>query len=181
MAEALLKARLETLGVHAVVESAGLLESGREVASGTVRALAGHGIDVRRHRSCNLDATTVEGASLILGLERAHVREVVLLAPSAWSRAFTLKELVRRGEAMGQRQPGESLDVWLTRAHAGRSHHDLLGIDTTDDVFDPYGLADDAYTETAAEIDDLVTKLATLAWPEITVDEQASAGRPLAM
>jgi low molecular weight protein-tyrosine phosphatase len=177
----MLQARLETLGVHAVVESAGLLESGREIASGTVRALAGHGMDVRRHRSRSLDATTVEAASLILGLERAHVREVVLLAPSAWSRAFTLKELVRRGEAMRQRQPGESLDVWLARAHAGRSHHDLLGIDTTDDVLDPYGLADDAYMDTAAEIEDLVTKLAALAWPETAVDEQRSSDRRLAI
>src|SRR5205085_4940202 len=101
-----------------------------------------------------------------LGLERAHVREVVVLVPAAWPRAFTLKELVRRGEALGHRCPRESLGAWLARAHAGRSHHDLVGSSISDDVADPYGLSDAAYEETAAEIDNLVARLVALAWNE---------------
>lgn len=170
MAAAFLRKRLEALGVSAVVESAGLLEAGREVAHGTVRALADHTIDVRPHRSRSLDGATIEKASLILGLERAHVREVVVLVPAAWSRTFTLKELVRRGEAMTQRGTDESLDAWLARAHTGRSHHELVGIKIADDVVDPYGQPDDAYEETALEIDDLVTRLVALAWPEGAID-----------
>jgi protein-tyrosine-phosphatase len=164
MAAAFLRARLEPLGVDAVVESAGLLESNREIAQGTVRALADHAIDVRPHRSRSLDAATVEAASLILGLERVHVREAVLLAPATWPRAFTLKELVRRGEAIGRRRPRESLGAWLARAHAGRTRHDLIGSSPSDDVVDPYGLSDAAYEETAAEIDDLVARLVALMW-----------------
>jgi protein-tyrosine phosphatase len=174
MAAALLHARLAHQGVTAVVESAGLLESGRDVARGTVRALSGHNVDVRRHRSRSLEAATVETASLILGLERAHVREVVILAPAAWPRTFTLKELVRRGELIGKRVQGDSLEKWIGRAHAGRLQRDFVGVDTTDDVLDPYGLADHAYDETAAEIDDLVARLVALAWPESIVHERTA-------
>jgi protein-tyrosine phosphatase len=166
MAAAFLQARFERLGVDAVVESAGTLDPDREVAHGTVRALADHAIDVRPHRSRSLDAATIKAASLIVGLERAHVREVVVLAPAAWPRAFTLKELVRRGEAIGPRRPGESLGSWLARAHAGRSHQDLVGSSISDDVVDPYGLSDEAYEETAAEIDDLVARLVAQVWKE---------------
>jgi protein-tyrosine-phosphatase len=165
MAAAFLRERLERRGIDAAVESAGLLDSDREVASGTVRALYSHEIDLRRHRSRSLDAASIESASLILGLERAHVREVVLLAPSAWPRAFTLKELVRRGEKIRQRLAAESFEAWLARAQVGRSHRDLAGIDTADDVFDPYGQTDNAYEETATEIDELVSRLVALAWP----------------
>jgi protein-tyrosine-phosphatase len=178
MAAALLRVRLDRLGVNAVVESAGLLESDREVAPATVRALSGHAIDLRRHRSRSLDAASVESATLVLGLERVHVREVVLLRPSAWPRAFTLKELVRRGEAMSGRRPGESLERWLARAHAGRSHHDLLGADATDDVVDPYGLSDNAFEATATEIDDLVTRLVRMAWSENIAGESSRSSPP---
>ena len=40
-------------------------------------------------------------------------------------------------EAPEKGQPGESLKVLLAHAHVGRSHRDLVGIDTTDDVVDP--------------------------------------------
>jgi protein-tyrosine phosphatase len=169
MAAALLEARLSRQGMDLVVESVGLLDSGRDVARGTVRALSGHDIDVRGHRSRCIDSSSLQAASLILGLERAHVREVVILAPAAWPRTFTLKELVRRGELIGKRVRGESLEEWLGRAHAGRVQRDLVGVDATDDVLDPYGLSDDAYEDTAAEIDDLIARLVALAWPDDAV------------
>jgi protein-tyrosine-phosphatase len=177
MAAALLEARLTRQGADAVVESVGLLESGRDVASGTVRALAGYEVDLRRHRSRCIDADSLESASLILGLERAHVREVVIVAPSAWPRAFTLKEVVRRGEAIGPRTPGESLETWIARAHAGRLQRDLVGMSSTDDVVDPYGGSDDAYEETAAEIDDLVAQLVALAWPVLDIESDPPSTR----
>jgi protein-tyrosine phosphatase len=176
MAAAFLQARLERLGVDAIVESAGLLEPNREVAPGTVRVLANYAIDVRPHRSRRLDTATVEAASLILGLERAHVREAVVLAPQTWPRAFTLKELVRRGEAIGPRRPGEPLGGWLARAHVDRSHDDLAGSSLIDDVTDPYGLSDTAYEETAAEIDDLVARLVALAWADSATRATVSPG-----
>jgi protein-tyrosine-phosphatase len=74
------------------------------------------------------------------------------------------------GEAMSHRQPGEFFKVWLARARVGRSHRDLVGIDTTDDVVDPYGLPEEAYEETATEIDDFISRLVELAWPENVAD-----------
>ena len=60
--------------------------------------------------------------------------------------------------------------MWLARAHVGRSHRDLVGIKTTDDVVDPYGLPEEAYEETATEIEDFISRLVELAWPENVAD-----------
>jgi protein-tyrosine-phosphatase len=108
----------------------------------------------------------VSQATLILGLEREHVREAVLLEPSGWPRTFTLKEIVRRGESTGTRQRDESVEQWIARIHQGRVHQDLLGSDAIDDVADPYGGAPGDYEDAADEINDLVTRLVQLLWPD---------------
>ena len=82
-----------------------------------------------------------------------------------WPRAFTLKELVRRGEMIGPRAPGESIEAWLARAHSGRNRADLLGSSSEDDVEDPIGLSRSAYEKTADELADLVDRLVDLLWP----------------
>jgi hypothetical protein len=87
----------------------------------------------------------LQRADLVLGMERAHVRHSVLLEPEAWPRAFTLKELVRRGAELGPRPPVESPGAWLARAHEGRDRPDLLGDSPLDDVADPYGGPSSAY------------------------------------
>jgi protein-tyrosine phosphatase len=165
IAAALLVARLRELRVDAVVESAGVREADPLIDEGALLALDGHGIDLRIHRSRRLDAAMMRPATLILGLEREHVREAVLLDPSVWPRTFTLKEIVRRGEAVGARQRGESIEEWLARAQADRVQQQLLGTDPIDDVKDPYGGAPGDYEEAAEEIDDLVTRLVRLVWP----------------
>ena len=99
-------------------------------------------------------------------MERQHVREVVVLDQRAWSRAFTLKELVRR--ALGGR-PARGRRVrstqWLHRVGEGRRPADLLGQSRDDDVADPTTdpLAD--YATMASEVDTLVRELVDLAWP----------------
>jgi protein-tyrosine-phosphatase len=89
----------------------------------------------------------------------------VLLEPDAWSRTFTLKELVRRGAELGPRPSFESPGAWLARAHEGRERRDLLGDSLIDDVADPYGGPSSAYEAAAAEIEDLVDRLVSLLWP----------------
>jgi protein-tyrosine-phosphatase len=173
MAAALLSARLRELEVDAVVESAGLREVEALIDDGAVLALEGYGVDLRRHRSRRLEAGMVRPATLILGLEREHVREVVLLDPSVWPRAFTLKEIVRRGEAIGVRQHGESIEEWIARAQGDRVQQELLGRDPIDDVADPYGRAAGDYEDAAEEIDDLVTRLVKLVWPRAGLDTSA--------
>jgi protein-tyrosine-phosphatase len=79
-----------------------------------------------------------------------------------WPRAFTLKELVRRGEDIGPRPGGQSVEEWLLKAHAGRTHADLLGEDKADDIHDPIGSSRAQYEKTATEIEDLTDRLVAL-------------------
>jgi protein-tyrosine phosphatase len=173
MAAALLRRRLQRIEVTADIRTAGLLEPDQPVSEGTVRALAARRLDVSGHRSQRLDAERVRSATLLVGMERRHVQEAVVLVPEAWPRAFTLKELVRRGSAIGPRV-NESLETWLGRVHLGRSRQNFLGAGD-DDVDDPYGRSDDAFRLTAAELDDLVASFVDLAWSHAVGESPVNA------
>jgi protein-tyrosine phosphatase len=162
MAAALLSRRLGELGVAADILTAGLLEPDRPVSAGAMRVLAARRLDVSGHRSRRLDADLVRSATLVVGMERRHVRDAVVLAPEAWPRTFTLRELLRRAAAIGPRT-AEPFDRWLARVHLGRSSQDSFG-PSDDDVEDPYGRSDDAFRLTAAELDDLLADFVDLAW-----------------
>jgi protein-tyrosine-phosphatase len=163
MAAALLARRLDDAGVKAVVSSAGLLFDGKPATDHGQAVMADRGLDTSGHRSRRLRPELVTGADLVLGMARSHVREAVALAgPAAMARAFTLKEIVRRGEERGGRAPGEPLDVWLARLAAGRRLADLLGDADSDDVADPIGGPRRSYVRTAEELDDLTARLARL-------------------
>ena len=166
IAAALLETRLHENAPDVVVESAGLRETDATLDDGALLVLDQQGVDLRGHQSRPIDPAMVGTATLVLGLEREHVREAVLLDPSIWPRTFTLKEIVRRGEEEGPRQHGESISEWIARAHTGRSQRDLLGANRADDVADPYGGSPGEYEEAAEEIDDLVARLVSLLWPE---------------
>jgi len=168
MAEALLRARLGTAGVDAVVQSAGDLHAGVPAASGAVRAMRARGLDLSSHRSRSLTGDLLDRADVVIAMARRHVRSAVSLRPGAWPRAFTLKELVRRGSGIGPRKPGESFDDWLGRIHAGRERRALLGDDPRDDIADPIGGPDRLYEATAVELGQLVDDLVSLAFPKET-------------
>ena len=120
MAQAMLSARLAARGVTAGVGSAGLLAGDRRPPPEVISVMAARGIDVSRHRSRVVTAEDLAAADLILGLAREHVRHAAVLLPAAWPRAFTLRELVRRGQQAGSARPGEPLGHWLDRAADGR-------------------------------------------------------------
>jgi protein-tyrosine phosphatase len=162
MAAALLGRRLDEAGVKAVVSSAGLLFDGRPATDHGQAVMAGRGLDTSGHRSRKLQRGIVTGADLLIGMARTHVREAVALEPDVWTRAFTLKEIVRRGEERGGRAPGEPLEDWLARLHAGRRLPDLLGDSEADDVADPIGGPRKAYERTAEELDGLTARLSRL-------------------
>ena len=123
MAAALLRRRLQRIEVTADIRTAGLLEPDQPVSEGTVRALAARRLDVSGHRSQRLDAERVRSATLLVGMERRHVQEAVVLVPEAWPRAFTLKELVRRGQRLGYASMSCSRPGWAecTSAVAART------------------------------------------------------------
>jgi protein-tyrosine phosphatase len=164
MAAALLSRRLAALGVTVPVRSAGMTCCGDPPHPEVISVMAAYGIEIASHRSRIARAADLAHASLVLAMARENLRYAAITEPGAWPRAFTLKELVRRGEQIGSRPPGEPFSRWLSLAHAGRERTSLLGDSEKDDVADPAGGPLRAYAGTASLLDRLVTKLAELGW-----------------
>jgi len=164
MAAALLAQRLAALGVTVLVRSAGMISSGEPPHPEVISVMASYGIEIASHRSRIVCAADLASAGLVLAMARDNLRHAVITEPGAWPRAFTLKELVRRGEQIGPRSPAEPLSRWLARVHAGRERTSLLGYSVDDDVADPAGGPLRAYADTAGLLDQLVTSLAELGW-----------------
>lgn len=162
-----MRRHLERAGVAASVSSAGLHPGGAPATGHGVAAMADRGLDLSSHRSRQLALELVTQADLIIGMAREHVREVAVLDADALARSFTLKELVTAGERIGARRDGEDLATWLARAGTGRRRQTLLGSghDPTLDVEDPVGRSRSDYETTADELDDLLGRLVSLAWP----------------
>jgi protein-tyrosine phosphatase len=157
MAEALLRDKLERAGVPATVTSAGTWRAGELAAAGSVSAMASRRLDLSPHRSTLLELDAVRRADLVLAMAREHVREVVVLDPASLAKTFTLKELVRRAEALG---PSElPFDRWLVHVGQGRQARQMLGASRDDDVADPIGQTDDVFVRTADELDRLLDRL----------------------
>ena len=165
MAEAFLRSRADRWRLDLTVASAGFLDDGMVPPPEAVAAVAPFGIDTSAHRSRRCTAADVAGADMVVGMARSHVREAVVLDPTAWGRCFTLKELVRRGDSVGPRPGGEELDRWLARLASGRERTDLLGSAESDDVADPMGGPQAAFDATARELAALVDYMVALAWP----------------
>lgn len=158
MAEGLLRHRLAAAGAGVEVRSAGVLAGGVRASTHAVDVLAARGIDLARHESRAMAADEIAAADLVVGMQRRHVREAIVLVPEAEAWSFTLKDLVARAEATEARAPGESLRDWAARLAAGRTRVDLLG-EGDDTVDDPIGGPRAAYERTAAELDDLLARL----------------------
>ncbi len=164
MAEALLRHRLAVGGVTAAISSAGLLGDGAPPPPEVISALAAYGLDAASHHSRRVTADDLTRADLVLAMTREHLRHAVVMDPAAWPRAFTLKELVRRGQLAGPRAAAEPLARWLGRAHAGRDRLALMGDSPADDIADPVSGPPAAYAATVAQLDHLLAQLAALAW-----------------
>jgi protein-tyrosine phosphatase len=116
------------------VRSAGFLQAGHPAAPDAVRVMVEHGVDIADHRSSVVGGDDLVWADLVLTMERRHARDLVVLAPAARGRIFTLGSFVQRA----QRRPGGSLPALLAALDADRSTADLLG-SGRDEVADPYG------------------------------------------
>ena len=166
MAAALLARRLAALGVPVPVRSAGMIRCGDPPHPAVISVMASYGIEISSHRSRLARATDLDRASLVVAMARDNLRWAVITEPGVWPRAFTLKELIRRGEQIGPRPPGESFAQWLSRAQTGRERNSLLGESAEDDVADPAGGPRRAYAATASLLDQLVMRLAELGWAQ---------------
>jgi protein-tyrosine-phosphatase len=178
MAEALLARRLAGRGMAAVVHSAGtgtagIRGEGQRPPSEAIVAMAAYGLDTASHCSHQVTAADLGRADLVIAMARMHVRHAVVVRPEVWPHVFTLKELVRRGEAIGSRPAGEPLSGWLGRLHGARDRRALLGQCPDDDVSDPIGGPPQDYHDTAALLDTLMGHLVEVCW-----GEEASRSEP---
>lgn len=171
MAEGLLRKRLDERKINAHVHSAGRLQSGRPADRHSIEVLAERGIDIRSHRSRTNSTQILEPANLVIAMAREHVRDAVTIHSPAWPRTFTLKELVRRGEANGKRPQEVSIETWLGNLHAGRERRDLLGESHMDDIEDPYGYSREVFEQLAGELDDLTARMINLMWPDSEITQ----------
>jgi protein-tyrosine phosphatase len=146
------------------VASAGLLVGGYASPPEVVAVMAELGLDLSGHCSQQVSGQLVAASDLVVGMARRHAREVVILDPAAWERTFTLKELVRRGDHVGERARHETLSSWLGRLHQGRERTDLVGRSAEDDVADPLGGSMGEFRVTARELGSLVERVASLLW-----------------
>ena len=165
MAEALLRARLADVDPSIEVASAGLLFDGRPAERNAVKAMAQRGLDLRDHRSQIISAELLAPASLILGMQRTHVREVVALGPDLFARSFTLIELVHAGRIVGPPVRGETLRGWAERIGTLRSQADYELPDPGSEISDPMGQSARAFRACAETIDARLAELVELAWP----------------
>lgn len=162
LAAFLLQRDLTRRGIEAHVTSAGLLEDGRPAAEEILELLSARGLDASHHRSRRITPELLGAQDLLLGLARDHVREMIMLRPDLMPRTFTLKELVRRGTAIGPISADEELADWLVRAAGNRTPANFLGSSATDDVADPIGRRFSVFKKTAAEVEGLTARLSDL-------------------
>ena len=172
MAAALLADRLNGVPELLPVGSAGLLEGGSPASYEAVRAVAARGCDLSGHISRRLTPELLADASLVLAMERRHLREALLMDPGALHRCFTLREIVRRAGAHGPRRSGQSVAEWLAELGADRTTDDLLGDDEADDIADPIGRGRRHFNRLADELTGLADAFAALVTPAQDVPDR---------
>ena len=149
-------------GVEAIVCSGGILDAGNRIPSSYVAIAAEVGIDLSEHVSHQISVPELLEQDLVLTMTRELLREVVVMAPSIWSRAFTLPEFLRRATAVGPRRPTEGLDHWFEALGANRTRSQLLGDDEVDDVADPVGGTAEDYRIMLRQVERLSSDVARL-------------------
>jgi protein-tyrosine phosphatase len=177
-AEKFLTKRLSELGPYDVeVESAGTLGTTLEGAPyELLRESASFGLDLSAHMARRLDPGTVAQADMVIGMERSHVRAVVLADPPAFAKSFTLREIVRRGAQKGGRSSRQSLSEWLTHLSEGRRHVDLIGDSALDDIHDPMGGKSKDYRVMLNDLETLTRALHSLTWPQFGDEHRSMSG-----
>lgn len=163
MAEVLLRARLEKLGVR--VHSAG------------THALVGHGMPdpalalavdagadaaaAAAHQARYLVEPLIADADLVLGMSREHRSHVVKMMPSRLRRTFTVREFARLASTLSSDDARAAADAAGTVAQERfaavvQAVVDQRGLTAgggdEDDVVDPYRRSDATYARSAAQL-----------------------------
>ena len=132
--------------------SAGFLPSGRASSDTLVRALAELDLDVRRHRSYQLDRASIVAADLLLTMEGSHVRQATEIDPTAYPKTVPLREAAAVLDEWDDAVA--TVEELMIEVARDRDPGSYLGDDW--DVDDPYGRSLRVYRRTVAEIGELV-------------------------
>jgi RpiB/LacA/LacB family sugar-phosphate isomerase len=141
------------------VQSAGFRTEGRPADRRAQDHVSSYGATLQNHRTRVVDRDLLVESDLIIALAGQHLREVAAFDRKLLTRTFTLKDLARRAAAMpiGDR---ETIVGWLERMAASRTRADLLADGTMSDVADPSDVSKRVFARVAAEVDELVDRLA---------------------
>jgi protein-tyrosine phosphatase len=139
LAAAMLRRTIAERGLEHKVKSAGLLHGGEPSPEQIVEVAHRHDLDLSAHRSTQATVELLEGADLVLGMTRHHVRDVAVMEPTVWPVAFTMNEWVRRSERVGGKPAGVSVEDWCAMLHEGRTTTEMLAASASDDIVDPMG------------------------------------------
>ncbi len=149
-------------GLEAVVSSGGIMGEGNQIPSSYLAIAHDAGIDLSEHVSHQISASELLHQDLVLTMTRELLREVVVMAPPIWPRAFTMREFLRRASVIGARKPTEGLDHWFAAIGANRTRLQLLGDDEGDDVADPVGGTAEDYRIMLRQVERISNELAGL-------------------
>jgi protein-tyrosine phosphatase len=164
-AEGLLTKLLSENGPAGVtVDSAGTIQTDPPLPRELLREASRFGLDLSSHVPRAVNVATIAGADLVIGMAREHVRETVLADPPSFTKTFTLREVVRRGEEKAQRPPQQSLGEWINQIGEGRRHAELIGDSSQDDIYDPMGGTSSEYRTMLQELSALTRMLHSLLW-----------------
>lgn len=162
MGEAFLRYHLARTGSEVTVRSAGIRAGGQRADPVVLKLLRRRGIRLRKHRSTALTLEELWKADLVVGMASDHIHEIQLMAPDRWPRVFTLRELVRQGNAVGGRRPEETVGDWLARVNSERVRSGPRHSVPQDDISDPFRQSEAHYEHMADEVEALTGRLADL-------------------
>ncbi len=167
MVEGLIRDRLRQRGIEGLeVESAGVSAFDETLATPeSVQALAELGVDISGHLARRARRQMMESADLVLCLASEHRDVVSWLAPDAFPRAFTMKELVllldQAQAADGGWETSDDPERRLIDAveRADRLRRTDPPVLADEDVADPLGLSIESYRATAWEVETLTDRI----------------------
>ncbi|HXF73528.1 MAG TPA: low molecular weight protein arginine phosphatase [Actinomycetota bacterium] len=157
------------------VRSAGtVVRAGEPASVGAVFAAAELGVDLSAHRAVPLTPGLVRGADVILAMAAEHREAVARLVPDAEGATFTLKELVRRLEALPAAE-GLGPEALRARVQAAAARPDPAPGGPEDDVPDPLGGTLDGYLEVARDLRSLAERFVAATWGvDLSLEEEAA-------
>jgi len=162
MMSALLADHLHHVQVPSDVASAGTTAETLAPIPGVSEQMYRLGVTLPPYVGRQVDADLVRSADLIVTAEPHHVVWIAGRWPEAFSKTYTLPELVTYGEDVGPRR-NENLSTWLTRAAnvrpPTRAYLEPTAVAT---VADPTGAPEEKWIRVADQIDDLCGRLALL-------------------